>query len=153
MKILSVDIGLKNFGMSVYCTDQQKFESFHLVELGKTKDLVCRMKLMSETSLFKNADVILVENQMRQCMRTMQISLRCFNFEKTKCVAPQSVKRFFKTSMKKHYKNKSAAIIEARKHLCPKMLDKFNSFKKKDDIADCVLQTIWYIHKVGQSNI
>ena len=147
MKILSVDIGLKNFGMTVYCTERHEFTHFQLKQLDKVKDLVSKMKELSGSELFVSADVVLVENQMRQCMRTMAVALRCFNYEKTVCVAPQSVKRFFKTSMKAHHKNKKAGVAEARKHLCERMLHEFDTkFKKKDDIADCILQTIWFVH-------
>lgn len=147
MKILSIDLGLKNFGMTVYCTEAHRFTSFHLIQLGKVKDYVKRMKELSATEPFTSADIILVENQMRQCMRTMAIALRCFNYEKTIPVAPQSIKRFFKTSMRAHHKNKKAAIQEARKHLSDEyMLVQFDCLKKKDDIADCVLQTIWYLN-------
>lgn len=146
MKIVSVDIGLKNFGITVYCTEQHEFLSFLLLQLNKPKDLVAKMKELSEGEPFVSADVVLVENQMRQCMRTMAVALRCFNYDKTVCVAPQSVKRFFKTSMKAHHKNKKAGVIEARKHLCARMCREFDAFKKKDDVADCILQTVWYVH-------
>lgn len=145
MKIVSVDIGLKNFGVSVYCTRIHKFTSFWLLQLHKPKDLVAKMKELSEGEPFVSADVVLVENQMRQCMKTMAVALRCFNYDKTVRVAPQSVKRFFNTSMKSHSKNKKAGVAEARKHLCASMQIEFDKFKKKDDIADCVLQTIWFV--------
>ena len=145
MKIVSVDIGLKNFGVSVYCTRMHEFTSFRLLQLHKPKDLVAKMKELSESEPFVSADVVLVENQMRQCMKTMAVALRCFNYDKTVCVAPQSIKRFFKTSMKAHYKNKKAGVLEARKHLCARMSQEFDTFKKKDDIADCILQTVWYV--------
>jgi hypothetical protein len=146
MKILSIDIGLKNFGMTVYCTEAHRFMSFHLIKLGKVKDFVKEMHKLSTAEPFTSADIILVENQMRQCMRTMATALRCFNYEKTIPVAPQSIKRFFKTSMKAHHKNKKAAIEEARKHLGPLMCAQYDKYKKKDDIADCVLQTVWFLN-------
>ena len=146
MRILSIDIGIVNFGMTEYCTLKQRFLGFHIIKVKGSKDLVKEMKRMSESEPFKLADVILIENQMRQCMKTMAVSLRCFNFEKTVCVAPQSIKRYFKTSRKSHLKNKKAAIEESVKHMHPAFLSKFQKLKKKDDIADCVLQTIWFIN-------
>ena len=145
MRVLSVDIGIRNFAFTVYCTIESKFLMFRLVDLGKVKDYVAKMRELSSTEPFATADVILVERQMRACMKTMAVSLRAFNYEKTVMVAPQSIKRHFKTAMKKHSKNKKAGIEVARKYLRAHKLQEFETLKKKDDIADCILQTIWYL--------
>lgn len=145
MHVLSVDIGIRNFAYTVYCTIEEKFLLFRLIDLGKVKDYVAKMKELSCTEPFMSADVILIERQMRSCMKTMAVSLRAFNYEKTVPVAPQSIKRFFKSSMKKHAKNKKAAIHIARKYIRAAKLKQFEGMKKQDDIADCVLQTIWYL--------
>ena len=109
------------------------------------KDYVAKMRDLSSTEPFIMADVVLIERQMRSCMKTMAVSLRAFNYDKSIMVAPQSIKRYFKTSMKKHSKNKKAGIAVAVKYLKGNALDKFDKLKKKDDIADCILQTIWYL--------
>ena len=145
MRVLSVDIGIRNFAFTVYCTIESKFLMFCLVDLGKVKDYVAKMRELSSTEPFTTADVILIERQMRACMKTMAVSLRAFNYEKTIMVAPQSIKRHFKTAMKKHSKNKKAGIEVARKYLRASKLQEFEKMKKKDDIADCILQTIWYL--------
>lgn len=145
MFILSVDIGIRNFAITVYCTLESKFVLFKLFDLGGVKDYVAKMRELSSSSPFTTANVILIERQMRSCMKTMAVSLRAFNYEKTIMVAPQSIKRYFKTSMKKHSKNKKAGVEAAVKYLNGDILDKFQKLKKKDDIADCILQTIWYI--------
>ena len=145
MLILSVDIGIRNFAFTMYCTIESKFLTFRVIDLGKVKDYVAKMRELSSTDPFVMADVILIERQMRACMKTMAVSLRAFNYEKTVMVAPQSIKRHFKTAMKKHSKNKKAGIEVARKYLSATMLERFEKLKKKDDIADCVLQTIWYL--------
>ena len=145
MLILSVDIGIRNFAFTVYCTIESKFLLFRLIDLGKVKDYVAKMRELSSTDPFLMADVVLVERQMRSCMKTMAVSLRAFNYEKTVMVAPQSIKRYFKTAMKKHSKNKKAGVEMARKYLCAQMLEKFEELTKRDDIADCILQTIWYL--------
>ena len=147
MHILSVDIGTRNFAYTVYCTEKKTFLLFRLVDLGKMKDPVLKMKELSDSDVFQNADVILVENQMRACMKTMATALRCFHLDKVVRVQPHSVKRFFNTSKKKHHKNKKAGVEEARKYLNASTLATFEKYKKKDDIADCILQTIWYIHR------
>ena len=65
---------------------------FRLIDLGKVKDYVAKMRELSSTAPFQMADVVLVERQMRSCMKTMAVSLRAFNYEKTVMVAPQSIK-------------------------------------------------------------
>ena len=145
MLIVSVDIGTRNFAYTVYCTDKRSFVVFQILDLRKVKDPVLRMKELSDSEYFDKAEVILVENQMRSCMKTMATALRCFHLDKGVKVHPHSVKRFFQTSKKKHHKNKKAGIEEARKHLKGNTLVRFEKLKKKDDIADCILQTIWYM--------
>ncbi len=147
MLILSVDVGTRNFGMTLYCTKENKFKLMKLVDLRNYKDYVKRMKIMSEEEPFKSADVILVERQMRSIMKTMATAIRAFNYEKTVMVSPQCVKRFFASGRKGHAANKKVAKIEAPKLLVGTNLKLFESFKKKDDIADCILQTHWYLHK------
>lgn len=145
MRVLSVDIGVRNFAFTVYCTIESKFLLFRLIDLGKVKDYVAKMRELSSAEPFVTADIVLIERQMRSCMKTMAVSLRAFNYEKTVMVAPQSIKRHFKTAMKKHSKNKKAGIEVARRYLSAVESEHFEKFKKKDDIADCILQTIWYL--------
>lgn len=145
MRILSVDIGIRNFAFTVYCTVECRFILFRVLDLGKVKDYVAEMRELSSTEPFVSAGVILIERQMRSCMRTMAVSLRAFNYDRAVMVSPQSVKRHFRTSMKKHGANKKAGVVVARQYLGVKMLSQFNDMKKQDDIADCVLQTHWYI--------
>ena len=151
MFILSVDIGVRNFGMSVYCTEKKEFILFKLLNLGKVKDYVLKMKELTSEEPFLSAGVILVENQMRSCMKTMATAIRAFHFDKVVCVAPQSIKHFFRSSMKKHSKNKKVAVELARTLLNKMNLSKYENYKKKDDIADCILQTHWYIQKYQQT--
>lgn len=147
MLILSVDVGTRNFGMTLYCTEKKDFVLMRLVDLRNFKDYVKKMKEMSEEEPFVSADVLLVENQMRSIMKTMATALRAFNFDKTVMVAPQSVKRYFRTSMKKHYWNKKMALSRVDEFLTDDSRAMFGKFKKKDDVADCILQTIWFLEK------
>ena len=145
MRILSVDVGTRHFAMTLYCTEDREFKLMRILDLRNVKDYVAHMKLMSEEEPFKSADVVLVERQMRSIMKTMATAIRAFNFEKTLIVSPQSVKHYFRTSTKNHRTNKQLAMCEAPKLLTGDNLVEFNKLKKKDDIADCVLQTYWYM--------
>ena len=147
MRILSIDVGIRNFAMSVYCTDAKEFVLFTIKDFGKIKDCVATMREFTQNEPFTSADIILVENQMRSMMKTMATSIRAFHFDKTKMIAPQSVKRWYNTCMKKHSSNKKVAILLARKLLNTKNLAQLEKFKKKDDICDCVVQTHYYLEK------
>ena len=151
MRVLSIDVGTRNFAMSVYCTEAEEFVMFKSHDFGKIKDCVAMMREFTLQEPFTSADVILVERQMRSIMKTMATCIRAFHFEKTKMVSPQCVKRFFKSSKRKHRLNKKAAIELVRKKLNPKNLVQLNNLKKKDDIADCCLQTFYYLEKFQKS--
>ena len=153
MKILSIDVGIRNFALSMYCTEAKEFILFTIKDFIKIKDCVATMRNFTQTEPFLSADVILVENQMRSMMRTMATCIRAFHFDKTKMIAPQSVKRYYKTSMKKHSKNKKVALELARKLLNPKNLAQMEAFRKRDDIADCVIQTFYYINKFQPTRV
>ena len=151
MRILSIDVGTRNFAMSVYCTNAKEFVLFTLHDFKKIKDCVATMREFTSKEPFTSADVILVERQMRSVMRTMATSIRAFHFDKTKMIAPQSVKRWFKTTMLAHGLNKKAAIVLARKLLNPKNLSQLEKYKKKDDLSDCIVQTHYYLEKFQPS--
>lgn len=151
MLILSVDVGTRNFAMTLYCTRTDEYKLMELRDLRNYKDYVKTMKLLSEEEPFLSADVILVERQMRSIMKTMATAIRAFNFDKTVMVSPQCVKRFFRSSTRKHATNKKAAMVEALKLLNVKNMRLYKSFKKKDDIADCILQTHWYLSTIEKS--
>ena len=145
MLILPVDVGTRNFGMTLYDTKKKDFVMMRLLDLRNMKDHVKQMKRMSEEEPFLSADVLLVENQMRSIMKTMATALRAFNFDKTVMVAPQSVKRFFRSSTGTHRLNKKKALEKVREMLSEKSQAMLGKFQKQDDIADCILQTLWYL--------
>ena len=109
MRILSIDVGIRNFAMSVFCTEAQEFVFFGIKDFIKIKDCVAMMREFTLQEPFLSADIILVE-KMRAVMKTMATCIRAFYFDKTKMIAPQSVKRHFRSAMKKHSANKKAAI-------------------------------------------
>jgi len=148
MLILSIDVGIRNFGTSVYDTEKEEFVLFNVQDLKKIKDTVALMREMTSKEPFTSVDVILVERQMRAIMKTMATSIRAFHFEKTVMITPQSVKRFFKSSGGCHSKNKKAAVELARTFLNEKNLALFETLKKKDDIADCIIQTMYYLKRL-----
>jgi len=141
--ILSIDIGTRNLG---YC----RWANQHIYDHGvldlqhyhKGTDYALQIKKLQESGFFDNADIILVEIQMRSCMKTLANTIRCFFWDKTVRIAPQSVKRHFKTFTHKHSTNKKAHIALVKK-LHPEL--DLNKYKKKDDVADAVVQLEYFL--------
>ena len=113
-RVLSVDIGERNFA---YCawSAARGFYDMQVVDLRQIKgDSATRMRTLQERGVFDDCDVVLVERQMRSKFKEMATAIRCFNWDKTVLVAPQSVKRAFKTGTGKHATNKKAHVALAR---------------------------------------
>ena len=109
--------------------------------------------------MINSSCMVLIENQMKARMKIIQhvIGSLCFaaNIE-YKMVAPQSIKAHFNTgsyARKKagttvkgkknnHRENKKMGIAKAEQ-LHPKLFAKCSQ-AKKDDIADALLQAVWY---------
>jgi len=145
-RVLSVDIGERNFA---YCA----WSDMQVVDLRQIKgDSATRMRTLQERGVFDDCDVVLVERQMRSKFKEMATAIRCFNWDKTILVAPQSVKRAFKTGTGKHATNKKAHVKTARGFLSAPQTVKFDAFRKKDDVADTIMQVMWYRKtKLGES--
>lgn len=112
--------------------------------------------------MIDNSKVVLIENQMKTKMKIIQhvIGALCFaNGINHEFVAPQSIKAHFKTGKKtradngiklkgnktNHKANKKMGIAKA-KELFPKYMEKVST-TKQDDIADALLQAVWYYDK------
>lgn len=148
-RILSIDIGEVNFGYSRWSA-ARGFYDFGVINLKKTiGDMPTRVHALWKKGFFNDTDLILVERQMRAKFKEAAVAIRCLgdNFEKTKIIAPQSVKRHFATSKLNHRQNKKAHIELARSFLGDDELARLDAFKKKDDICDCIVQTIFFVEK------
>ena len=148
MRILSIDVGTRNLGWARW--ENGVFSGVGVVDLrkygsGRGTDYALQVYRLNETGFFE-ADVILVEVQMRSCMKTIANSIRCFHFDKTVRVAPQSVRRHFQTMMGKHYSNKKAhlLLLEDIDFPCA-VREVIASHSKKDDIADAAVQLLYYL--------
>jgi hypothetical protein len=109
--------------------------------------------------MINSSKMVLIENQMKARMKIIQHVIGAFCFAGNidyKMVAPQSIKAHFNTgsyARKKagtevkgkknnHRENKKMGIAMAEK-LHPQLFSKCSQ-AKKDDIADALLQAIWY---------
>ena len=171
--VFSIDPGIVNIGVCCYDyeTGEVLFADKltlapSLKALKSDAEIVPRVfKLFfdDENSPYKkminSARIVLIENQMKARMKIIQhvIGSLCFagNID-YKMVAPQSIKAHFNTgsyARKKagtevkgkknnHRENKKMGIAMAEK-LHPNLFAKCSQ-AKKDDIADALLQAIWY---------
>lgn len=148
MRILSIDVGTRNLGWAVYDNgfrDVGVLDLHKYAPVGKGTDYALQVRKLSETGFF-DADVILVEIQMRSCMKTIANSIRCFHWDKTIRIAPQSVRRHFKTITKKHSSNKKAHLALVAEWDLPAIVRaKLLAHKKRDDICDAIVQLMYYL--------
>lgn len=148
-RILSLDVGSTNFGWSRWSLDRG-FHDFGLIDLKtvKGKDLPEKMHTLYRKGFF-DADIILVERQMRAKFKCCATAIRCMgsNFEKCHIIAPQSVKRHFSTMKLNHRENKKAHMELARAFMSEEELRRLSTFKKKDDICDTIIQTRYFVEK------
>lgn len=149
MRIVSIDVGLRNFGYAIIENNKLiEFDSiciWDLVPKKKRTDYpyIARV-LVDKTDIFKDADIILIERQMQARMKMIACALRCFFWGKSHMVAPLSVRKHFKISTGVYKDNKKASVALAPKFLNPTQLEKFSRHKKKDDCADAILQGLYW---------
>lgn len=171
--VFSIDPGVVNVGVSCYdyATNTVIF-SGKLTLAPSMKDMgtedmiiprVFKLFFDDKNSPYKkminNSRIVLVENQMKRKMLLIQhvIGAMCFagNID-YKMVNPRSIKAHFdigsyarkksgdsvKGNKNNHAANKKMAISKI-KDLFPRIFDNV-SVKKQDDMADSLLQAIWY---------
>jgi hypothetical protein len=114
-----------------------------------------------DTFIFSNIDVILIENQISpianrmnaiQGMLTQYFIMK--NMNNIIYVSAANKLKFFIGNKKTTYSERKKIGVEETKKLLitmdkdniekDKIIDMFNKHKKKDDLADCFLQGIWY---------
>lgn len=171
--IFSIDPGIVNVGVTFYdyAKGEVLFSDKltlcpSLKALKSEEELIPRIyKLFFDDKnspykkMINSAKIVLIENQMKRKMLLIQhvIGAICFcNNIDYKMVAPQSIKAHFDTgsyARKKtgnevkgkknnHGANKKMAIAKAAE-LHPQLIENCDK-TKQDDIADSLLQAIWY---------
>jgi len=173
MLIFSIDPGIVNIGACLFDTSDNKVIWADKVQLcAKMKDMKTESEIIPRVykvfftdkifEMIQAADIVLIEQQMKKKFFLIQYVLGAICFEKGidyKFASPRSVKTYFKsgkTSRKKtgtsvrgsnsnHAANKKTAIELATK-LFPSFMLRVN-VKKRDDVADAILQAKWYCDK------
>lgn len=173
MLIFSIDPGIVNIGACLFDSVTGEIVWADKVQLcARMKDMKTEAEIIPRVykifftekiySMIQSAGIVLIEQQMKKKFFLIQYVLGAICFEKNieyKFVSPRSIKTHFKsgkTSRKKtgtsvrgaknnHAANKKTAIALAT-HLFPKFMLRVN-VKKRDDVADAILQAKWYADK------
>lgn len=173
MRIFSIDPGIVNIGACFFDTTDNEVLWADKVQLcARMKDMKTEAEIIPRVykvfftdkifNMIKSSDVVLIEQQMKKKFFLIQYVIGAICFEKGidyKFISPRSIKTHFqsgKTSRRKsgtsvrgaknnHAANKKAAIELATK-LFPKFMLRVH-VKKRDDVADAILQAKWYCDK------
>ena len=158
MLIGSLDIGIRNIGFCVYDTETDSVKHVEIIDLlymPNTKKrlpfgdqsvvFLVRRAIEKRQALFDQCDVVGIEKQMTRRMVLIQLAFECLLDHQ--CIvlqiSPRSVKTMFGTSRGVHKKNKEAAILQLYAILDDTGKEKISQYRKKDDIADAILQAMY----------
>jgi Holliday junction resolvasome RuvABC endonuclease subunit len=152
MRIVSIDPGTVNCGYAVWENGKYiQFGSHNLlamVDKKKQTDYPYIARVFADkTKLFEGADIILIENQMQARMKLIACSLRCFFWDVSVPISPLAVRKYFKISNGNYRKNKKDSKEFVHKILTKEQGKQVLKSKKKDDLADAVIQLQYYIEK------
>ena len=170
MLVFSIDPGLVNLGVCFYdAVDNNVLYADKVQLTAKMKDLKTESEIIPRVykvfftgklwDMIKDADIVLIEQQMKKKFFLVQYVLGAICFEKHiayEFISPRSIKSHFqsgKVSRKgtsaavrgkksNHAANKKQAVALALE-LFPKFMGRVTS-KKRDDVADALLQAKWY---------
>ena len=162
MIIGSIDVGIVNMGFCLLDSATNRVKHVEIINLlfvpgnarrlnygDKSAVFLVKRAITARQHLFDQCDVIGIEKQMSRKMIIIQIALEsvlaghCTVFQ----ISPRSVKTVFNTSRGNHTKNKHAAIRRMYDLLDADGREKFNGFRKKDDVADAILQAMYIAKK------
>lgn len=153
MRIVSIDVGTRNAGLSVWEDGKLvHFDCYCLFDYVTKKQrtdytLMTYNFIKAHPEIFKGLDKILIENQIQRRMVEIATAFRCFFFEKAVKISPLAVHNHFKSGKGKHSKNKKAAIKLVERFLNEKQMEQIKKHRKRDDICDSVIQLYYYLDK------
>jgi Holliday junction resolvasome RuvABC endonuclease subunit len=170
MLVLSIDPGLVNIGVCLMDTNEKQILYADKVHIcTRMKDLMTESEIIPRVyecfftgkigKMLDLADIVLIEQQMKRKFLLIQYTIGAICFEKHKAyefVSPKRIKTFFhsgkqsrkqngknvKGKFNNHAENKKTAVAIAT-YYYPQFMLRVNS-KKRDDVADAILQARWY---------
>lgn len=175
MKIISFDVGIRNLAYVIVDVDKENVNNHHIIqwdvlELCDKDVKACNvdnitigknmMNLLNVIIENHDINMIIIENQIGQNaikMKTVQGMLNMYfitkGYDNSNIInynAVHKLKRFLgsrKTTYNERKKLSKVITFELCKLYYEEYVDYFKSYKKKDDLADCLLQCIDYMYK------
>jgi Holliday junction resolvasome RuvABC endonuclease subunit len=170
MNFLSIDLGIKNLGFAIYYQIGSEATAFDFGLYNINDDIKdhtnsktnviperCKaVKRFFESLKFDNYEAIIIERQVVSnsiaCYLMYSIAMEALNYTNNVVIFTPSEK--FKTfqipysTTNKQHKRLSITLTSnlITKHF-PEMIHKFNTFEKKDDIADAINQLITVLYQ------
>lgn len=158
--VVAIDVGIKNLGLCVFDFVTAKFvmwQSVSLVPQGRYVP-ANNVKYVTEfvkrfESFFSEAACVVIERQMRCNMRIIEAVLQTLFVDRCVVINARCVKAHYNLSMKNYRLNKEKAIEWAAWFVranpgafAAGVVGDFNErTKKKDDLADALLLTTYYL--------
>lgn len=163
-KILSIDVGIKNLGMTVMIVndnydfisipliqliDITKFDCLPNCKLNHTKTFADWIEhvVVKYNEIFKEVDYILVERQPPCGLVAIEQIFFSKYREKAFLISPTSVHKFFSIGSFDYETRKYYSTQIASKYLEPDVL---KSYERKHDITDTILFSVYWIHKLKE---
>lgn len=172
MKILSIDIGIRNYAYCILDSDTKEIVKWEVIEISKEKipNITCSMDILcpvlieelEKRPFLLDVDKILIERQIKAVMKVLTACTYTFfhlKVDKKVEIVEYSPKHKLRcwtgeeievTAKSKYIKNKKLGVEHCRKLMPDKDKEFFENHRKKDDLADCYLQGLSYIMYAGK---
>jgi Holliday junction resolvasome RuvABC endonuclease subunit len=160
MKVLSIDIGIKNLGYSILDTKINEL-SFDTIKL-ENDNIIQRCESLYNLIGNIEPDMLIVERQVPTNISAMGLMYSVITCG-IQCGANITVfdpklkfttlHETYDTTNKKHKKKSIAMTRNLLFKLYPSLLIKFDDHKKKDDVADAILQLFVQLLRSNYLNI
>ena len=169
--ILSIDIGIHNLGYSLFNINDNKL-FFDLYDIDNNINnniniVVSRTKIINEFikilfTKYPDINTVIIERQVNVNTMAMELmyllTATIYNYC-TNIIIFDPKQKFNKLSIKYNIKNKEHKKLSIniiynfllKYHV--ELIDKFNSFNKKDDISDAIFMLLVYVYKDNKKEL
>lgn len=151
-RILSIDIGVENLAWVLIDAQTRDILGWHVGPVHDAAeyvpmnnvDYVLRY-IDRHRAHFDRADIVLIERQMRVNMRVIEALFHALCYQRATVLSARTVKARYGLCMRNYRLNKKAVAEYVRAHLPDNWRAWYEAQKKRDDLADALLQAWYYI--------